>query len=74
MARLAFFATMKDCLPGHCVLPDAMEQARQGSELVRHQLLRWRFSDGELVQCTEQVATANGGALDNLQVSPDVGA
>ncbi len=40
-------------LPGRCVLPDAMEHAKQGSLLVRHQLLRWRFSGGELVQCAQ---------------------
>ena len=40
-------------LPGHCVLPDAMEQAKRGLLLVRHQLLRWRFTDGNFVQCAE---------------------
>lgn len=40
-------------LPGHFVLPDAMEHAKRGALLVRHQLLRWRFLNGQLVQCAE---------------------
>jgi hypothetical protein len=40
-------------LPGHSVLADAMEHAKRGLVLVRHQLLRWRFSDGNLLQCAE---------------------
>jgi len=40
-------------LPGIFVLPDALEHAKRGALLVRHQLLRWQFSGDHLVQCTE---------------------
>ena len=46
-------------LPGHFVLADAMEHAKRGLLLVRHQLLRWRFSDGNFVQCAEQSNAAD---------------
>lgn len=40
-------------LPGHCILPDAMEQAKEGCILLRHQLLRWKHVGGNLIQCVE---------------------
>lgn len=43
-------------LPGHFVLPDAMEYAKRGALLVRHQVLRWQYSGGQLVQCAEPAA------------------
>jgi hypothetical protein len=43
-------------LPGHFVLPDAMEHAKQGFLLVRHRLLSWKYSGGSLVLCAEPVS------------------